>query len=577
MTNKRHSVPVENQFRGEVSRRDLIKRAAAAGVAASVGAAALTHGASAAPGSVHRSTARHQADAKTLVILDNMSGGSWLYYDPAVIYEINPAAGFNLVYETLYHLPDNTKLTDFQPLLADGMPEYSADGLSATIKLRKGVKFHNSGNEMKAADWLFSWNRLVALQGNPAFLFTDTLKSVEAVDDHTLKLTLLAPNAALTAILAAIPMSVTDSVVLKTHGGVDANATPVVSGGALDPVTEWFNAGNSAGTGPHRVTGWDISSEVTLEVFADYWGEKSKLDRVIFRNVADPNTQLQLIQTGEADLAFALDPDSAAKIKADPTLQILESQSLAYEYLALQTDPTVGGPMANKQVRQAIAHAVDYDGIITNLTGGAAVRPATVVPLGLLGANEIKDLAFKTDLAMAQKLFDASGVGPVELTLTWGSGALTPAGLGRDTLAPKLKQDLEKIKGLTIKLTPMDPAQRLADYRNGKLQFTMSDWSPDFPDVHSYAQPFGHKGGAAAKRVHYANPEVDALIDQGIKELDATKRKQLYIDAQKLILDDVPFIVEFQPNYRCPASMKVQGVQPHGVYILQLRFASKTA
>jgi peptide/nickel transport system substrate-binding protein len=577
MTNDRISDFVERLSGGDQSRRDFIKRASTAGIAASAVAVGLAESVAAAPAQRTSLRNEHQSDPTTLVICDNMGGGNWLYLDPAVIYEINPSAAHNLIYETLYHLPDNNKLTDFEPLLADGMPQVSDDGMTVTIKLKQGVKFHNSGNEMKAADWVFSWGRLAALQGNPAFLYTDNMAKTEAVDDYTLKLTLTAPNAALLGILCALPLAVTDSAVVMQHGGVAANATPVVSGGALDPVTAWFNEGNSAGTGPFRLTEFDLANEVTLEAFADYWGDKPKLSRVIFRAVADKSTQLQLIQTGDADMAFSVDPDSADTVKNDPNLQLIEGPSLAFEYLALNNDPTVGGPVSKKEVRQAIAHAIDYDGIINGLIGGAGVRPATAVPLGLLGADDIKDQAFKTDLATAQQLFDSAGVGNVELTLTWGSGQATPAGLTRDTLAPKLQQDLQKIKGLTIKLQPMDAAQRLADYRNGKLQFTMSDWSPDYPDVQTYADPFGHTGGAAAHRINYSNPQVDQLIDAGIKEQDQEKRKQDYIDAMKLMQDDSAFIVEFQPSYRSPASAAVQGVQVHGIYILQLRNASKNA
>jgi ABC-type transport system substrate-binding protein len=144
-------------------------------------------------------------------------------------------------------------------------------------------------------------------------------------------------------------------------------------------------------------------------------------------------------------------------------------------------------------------------------------------------------------------------------------------------LAPKLKSDIEKIKGLTVKLQPMDPTQRLADYRAAKLQFTMSDWSPDYPDVHTYADPFGRTGGAAAKRVNYSDPQVDQLLDQGIAELDPAKRKDIYVQIQKILIDDAAFLVDFQPNYRSPASSKVQGAQTHGIYILQLRNVTKTA
>jgi peptide/nickel transport system substrate-binding protein len=568
---------VHDIAQAEVSRRSFMKKAGAAGAAAGIAAAGVSASASAAPSAgSRRGAVRGQIDARTLVVLDDLPGQNWLYLDPAVIYEINPTAAINMIYECLYHLPDGANLTGFEPLLAEGMPEISADGLTATIKVKQGVKFHNSGNTMTAADWVFSWNRLKALQGNPSFLFTENITSVEAVDDQTLQLNLVVPNAALVPILSAIPFAVTDSKVIQEHGGVADNATPVVSGGALDPVTAWINEGNSAGTGPMRLTVWDTANEVELEAFPEYWGTKPGVDRIIFRNVKDANTQLQLIQTGEADMAFALDPDAAESVKSDPNMQILEGSSLAHEYIALHTSAEVGGPLSNQAVRQAIAHAIDYDGIINGLLGGAAVRPATIVPLGLLGAEDVLPNSYQTDLAKAQELYDSAGVGEVEITLTWGSGQATPAGLSRDILAAKYQEDLQKINGLTVSLNPMDAAQRLADYRNGLLQSTMSDWSPDYPDVHTYAHPFGHSGGAATKRVGFNNPEVDAMLDAGIAELDPEARKQYYIDVQKVIIETAAFLAIFQPIYRSPASVRVQGAQPHGLYILQLRGASKT-
>ena len=558
----------------EVNRRSLIKRGAVAGAVAATASAGLQRSTSAAPASSTLSRAsRHQADAKTLVVLDDLQGQDWLYLDPGKIYEINPSAAFHLVYDGLYDLPDGTKLTEFVARLADGMPTFSADGLTATIKLRTDVTFQNTGNPFTSADVVWSFMRLANLKGNPSFLFTDFMDKIVAVDPATVAITLKSVNAALLGILCALPLAILDSVECQKHGGTDAAGAD-----QTDKLTDWLNAGNSAGTGPYKVTAWDISNEIDLEANPTYYGtDKPVFDRVIFRNTATKNTQLDLISSGDADMAFAIDPDSLPRVKSDPALQIIEGPSLAIEYLALNNKPDVGGPLAKKEVRQAIAKAIDYDGIVTGLLSGAAVRPATIVPLGLLSADDVESQAYKTDLPSAQALFDSAAVAPVEITLTWGSGQATPAGLSRDTLAAKLKSDLEKIKGLTIKLNPTDPTQRLADYRAGKLQFTMSDWSPDYPDVHTYADPFGHTGGAAAKRVGYTNPQVDTLLAQGIGELDEAKRKDIYVQIEKILQDDAAFLVEFQPNYRSPASVKVQGAQTHGTYILQLRNATKTA
>lgn len=511
-----------------------------------------------------------QMDPRTLVILDNVQGGNWLYFDPGRFYEINPSAGLQVTYETLYHIPDGYKPGEIVPLLAEDVPTISEDGLTATIKIKPGVKFHNSENEMKAADWVWSWDRLKNLKGNASFLITDFMTGYKAVDDYTIEITQIAPNAALVAVLASLMLAVMDSTVGAEHGGVVTETADVD-----DKLTDWLNEGNSIGTGPYTLTGWDISSEITIEANPSYWGEPAGFDRIIFRNVTDSSTQLQLLETGEADMAFAADPDKMQQILDNPGLQLLEGPSLAFEYVAMHTAEDVGGPLAKKEARQAVAHAIDYQGIIDGLMGGRAVRPATVVPLGLLGADTVEPNAYQTDLAKANELWAASGNGPTELTLTYGAGQFAPGGLNRDVLSAKLQADIQGIEGVTVTLLPMDPTQRLADFRAGKLQFTMSDWSPDYVDVHTYADPFGREGGAAAKRVAYSNPEVDALLDKGIGEADVEAREAIYVQIQEILQDDAAFLVEFQPNYVLPAAASVKGASPHGVYIIQLRGATR--
>lgn len=571
MTDTRLSDLVQAMNEGRINRRQFIQRALALGVSLPALALALGPGAGAAPASPPRvPSSRSQTDATTLIIADNLAG-NWITLDPARIYEVNSQAAMNVVYECLYHLPDSTKADQFEPLLAEAMPDVSADGKVVTIKLRPGVKFHNTGNEMTSADWIYSWNRLKAVADNPSFL-AEYVGTYEAVDPLTLRLTLETPNAALVPILAATPLSVTDSKAVMEQGGADLTSagTPEVQG-TIDFMTK-----QSAGTGPYRVTTWDIETEVVVEAHADYWGGAPKLQRIIWRNVGDPNTQLQLVQTGEIDIAYAVDPDKVAEVEADPNLQIFQAPTLNLDYLAFNTSEAVGGPLAKKELRQAIAYAIDYDGIINGLSGGASIRPATMIPLGLLGTDEVKDLAYKPDLAKAQELFATIG-GPVELTLTYGADASSSNGVSLDVLLAKIQADLQKIDGLTVKLNPMDQAQRLADFRAAKIAFTFSGWSADYPDVHAYAEPFGKTGGAAAKRVNYSNPQVDALLAQGIGELDPEKRKQAYIDLQKLMIDDAAFIALEQPIDRKPASKAVQNVTTHSIYMIQLHYASKTA
>ena len=201
-------------------------------------------------------------------MLDSLVANKWLYLDPGKIYEVNDQAAQNLLYDPLYQIPDGSNLTAIEPLGAADVPTMSADGLTATIKLRDGMKFHNSGNIATSADWVFSIQRLANLKGNPSFLFTDFFESITAIDPLTIELKLKAPNAALLAILVSAPFAAIDSVVAKEHGGTDASDAD-----QTDTLTDWINEGNSLGTGPYKLTGWDPNTEVTLEANTDYWGD----------------------------------------------------------------------------------------------------------------------------------------------------------------------------------------------------------------------------------------------------------------------------------------------------------------
>ncbi len=585
MADYRISDLVERLTKGELTRREFFVRGTAAGLSASVLAAGLAHSVDAAPsGATKRGLSANQADATTLVIADALSGGAWLTADPAWFYEISSAAMMNVVYECLYHVPDGANATDIQPLLADGPPEFSEDGLTVTVKLKQGVKFHTSGNVMTAADWIFSFNRCKNIGYQPSFLAIDYWTNVEAVDDATLKFTLASPNAALAAVLTSLPLAVTDSKAVAALGGTDAPPSMTPAEGSDDKAPE-VTANEEAkalidaasvGTGPYKLVQWDVNSECIVERNPDYWGEAPKLERIIWRNVLEPNAQLQAVQVGEVDMAYALQVDQIETVKADANLQVINGPTLAISYIGFNTREEKGGPLAKKEVRQALARAIDYDGIINSLLNGAAVQPATCIPVPLTGTQEVLDLKPTLDLAKAQELWDASGVGEQEIEFIYDSDSPAVGNVNYESLATKIKSDLEQINGCKVKLSPLPGTERIARYRGKDFQATISPWTPDYPDVDSYAGPFARTDVAAAGRVGFSDPEVDAWLDAGLSETDPAKRTQIYVDIQKKMIDAQAFICLYQPEDNKPASIKVQGVAVHSVYQIQLRNASKT-
>lgn len=567
---------------GNLSRRQFVQRATAMGLGLAAITSILDGTASAAPVASLRAKGSFQADASTLVVADitGAAGGKWLTLDPAWFYEIEPAAAMYLIYDTLYHVPDSNNPGDIQPLLAEGMPTFSDDGLTATIKIKSGVVFAKSQNPMTAADWVFSWNRLKNTGYQPAFLATDYWTEVTAVDDTTLQLTLPSPNAALAAVLTSLPLAVTDSVRVREFGGTDeapAEATDAEEIAAADDETAFAISGDTVGTGPFMGVQWDIEADVILERNPDFWGEASTLERAIWNASGDANTELQKVQLGDADIAVHLNADQIETVTADTNLQLLTGPTLAIEYIGINVTEEKGGPLANLQVRQAIAHAIDYDAFVTDILSGAADRPASPVPLGLLGADKVKAKAYTLDLTRAQELWDASGVGEADIELIYTSDGSAAGGVTYETLAVKVQSDLQQIQGLTVTLTPLIGTDRIARYRAGDFQMTISPWTPDYPDVDSFAAPFGKTGTAAAGRVGYSDPEVDTLLGQGISELDPAAREAIYVTIQEKMIEAAAFLVLYQPLDQRPARATVSGATTHSVYQLNLRGATKSA
>ncbi len=495
-------------------------------------------------------------------------------FDPGHVYEISSNPIMGATYETLVfqNPPD---ITQYVPVLAKEVPTVqnggvSADGKMYTFKLRDNVKFH-TGNTMTADDWVFSMTRLHYLADNPSFLAdpfsTDTAVNVKAVDPMTVAFTLAAPNVAFLSYLSTNNTVVLDSKAVKAKGGTDA-ATAKDTDKAKD-----FLDQNSAGTGPFILKSFKIKDEVVMDKNPNYWREPAKYDRFIMKQMKDSGTEQQQLEAGAIDIANDLDPDAVAQLDKSGKYTLTKGNTLDHVYLALNTSSDTGGLLANKMVRQAIGYAIDYDGIINGLLKGAAVRPPTIVPIGLLGVDKQPQM-YKTDLNKAKDLIKQANAVGQTIKFTYGAGSVLE-GVALDTLAPKLKADIEQT-GLKVELAPVEPQQRLADYRAAKLQFTVSSWSPDYVDVHTYAEPFGKTGGAAAKRVKYSNPEVDKLLAQGLTETDSAKRADIYGQIQKIIQDDAPFLVLEQPVAQIVAKKIITGYVYHPVDLVNPYLLART-
>jgi len=464
-------------------------------------------------------------------------------------------------YDTLVEFrPDD--LTKVVPKLADKW-DISPDGKSYTFYLHPGVKFV-SGNPVTAEDVRFSWTRLKNLKGNPSF-YTELIKDITVVDDTTVKVTLTEASPAFLSILTAPAMSIVDSKVVKKHGGTDAQDAD-----QTDKAKDWLDQ-NSAGSGPFILTQWTPKAEIVLEANPNYWRGAPKVEKIIIKHVGDPSTQLQLLQRGDVDVVQNLDKDLVDQVKDDPNLNLIVGQTLNIVYLAMSPSGQIAPELADKRVRQAIAYAIDYDGIIQGLLKGYADRAPTIIPLGMMGVD--RALVRNQDVEKAKALLkEARYENGFTVDLAFSTG-MTEGVLG-ETLAAKIQSDLDAI-GIEVNLVPKEHSVFLSEFRAQKLAFLFSLWTPDYLDPTMWADYFAIAGKGVAKRILFEDPTATQLAKEGASTLDPARRAEIYRQLQEVLVDELPYVLLFQPQTLIATSKQVKGYAFHPVQFVNLYDLSK--
>ncbi len=492
--------------------------------------------------------APEDVELSTLVMV--MSLDDVVTLDPHHAYETTNLMIHANTYDTLVEYRP-TDLTQVAPRLADEWT-ISDDGLVYTFKLHPGVTF-TSGNPVTAEDVRFSWMRLINLKGNPAF-YADLVESVEVVDELTLKVTLTEASPAFLGMIATPAMSILDSKVVQEQGGTDAEDAD-----QIDKAKEWLDQ-KSAGSGPYIQTSWTPKSEIVLEANPDYWRGAPGIKKIIIKHVADASTQLQMLQRGDADIIHTLDTDLAGQVAADPNLELVIGQTLNMNYLAMSPDPELGGPLADKKVRQAVSYAVDYEGIMALLNGYADWAPS-IIPLGVMGV----DPAMKRtrDLDKARELLAEAGYegGGPELDLSYGA---EPGSL-RETVAAKLKSDLEEA-GMVVNLHPLETSVYLSEMRAQKLPMALGGWTPDYLDPTMWSDYYSYPDRGIAYRIKYDSENAARWAQVIATEFDLQKRTEAVRSLVEVLMDEVPFIMLYQPQQLTALSKNVKGFAYHPVH-----------
>lgn len=518
----------------------------AAGVTVAAGLLEAACGTSASPSS------GSSTSSKTLVIDDAYTWDFSKDTDPSrggVDFDADPF--FHAVYDSLltFKLGDSSKPV---PLVAQSYT-VSPDATTFTFKLRHDVKFAN-GTPLTAHDVEFTYNRLVNLHDNPAYLL-DGVASMQATDDYTFVITTTDPNPAIPFIVTNPALGIINSKLLTAHGGSAA------SNAATADTAHDFLGTTSVGSGPLTMASAS-TSEVVMKANPKYWGpDKTRFGTVIFRNVAAA-TQLVEVQKASNEIELSLTGDQADSLKSDRKLNVksFTSPNITFLFCNRKTVPE----FSNSHYVNAIRYGIDYQALVA-IGGAGTVQAPGVVPEQFLGALP-KSQAIKRDVAKAKSELQAAGVSNPTLTLDY---SISSTGLN-DSLAAKIKANLADV-GITVNLNGQPASIGTPAYRGGKWHLGLAGWAPDYPDPNDYLAftPSGLVGPRAGWAVG-SSPDIETLAAKAGSTANAANRGKLFQQLQTMLNQDSPFIPLIQPGQSVVATSGLSNVTYSPVWYLDL-------
>src|SRR5215207_8891068 len=473
-----------------------------------------------------------QATKTALVIGIDISDTITL--DPARQASYSPPMTLQAAYEALVTMEPGDYI-NLKPMLATKW-ERTPDGKGWRFTIRENVKFA-SGNPMSAEDVKWSLDRVLNIKDQPA-QYVANIDRVELVDGKTVDVILKDPNGPVLNALAAPGFVVLDRKLLEQHGG-DASKDAKEK----DKATAWLNE-SSAGAGAYRLARW-VRNE-------HYWRGKPAFERVVIRHMGDSAAQLLAIRRGDIDIAFNLIPEQVATLKGDANVRLEQLASLDFVYMALTQNPEFNKALAVKEARQAIGYSIDYDGIKNSLIGGAALRPAHFLPIGINGSTEeiARQVGFREDLGKAKELLAKAGLADgFEFEINYANAAI--AGVSYQLLAQKIQADVGRV-GIKARLAPVDQVNLRTQFTTGKSPGgVLTFWNPPAIENSLWALATVER---VARRVHWTPPEdLVKLVHQAAGESDQKKQAELWVEYQKRMVDQANHFILFQPTYQVAA------------------------
>jgi len=456
--------------------------------------------------------------------------------------------------------------------------DISADGTVYTFHLRKGVKWHSTSKSFKptrdfnADDFIFMLERQWK-ESDPFFKVTSQnhsyfndmgmpklLKSVDRIDDLTVKITL---NQAEAPFLANLAMQ---------YAGIQSKeyAIAMLKAGTPEKVDQ-----DPIGTGPFYLVQYQKDAVIRFKAFPQYWAGKAKIDDLVFAITPDASVRWAKLQKGECHVMPYPNPADLDAIRKDPNVQVLEQPGLNVGYLSYNTTKK---PFDDVRVRKALNMAINKKAIIDGVylsTGVAAKNP---IPPTMWSYNDaVKDDPY--DPEAAKKLLAQAGFPDGFATDLWAMPVQRPYNPNAKRIAELMQADLAKIN-VKAEIKSFEWGEYRKRLQAGEHQMGMLGWTGDNGDPDNFLYTL--LGCASAKSASGSNISkfcYQPYEDLVVKAKSATKqadRDALYKKAQLIFKEQAPWFtiahaVQLKPVRKEVVDFKLSPFGRHTFYGVDIK------
>ncbi len=427
------------------------------------------------------------------------------------------------------------------PMLAESWSA-NADSTVWTFNIRQGVEFHD-GEPLNAEAVAINLRRFVDPDVGAAYAFLlGSVQEITAVGEYELELRLAQPFAPILSHLSHSFIGIVSPAQLEGLSPSDAIEIPV-------------------GTGPYVMNAWNRGESITMSVNDNYWGNTPQIENLVFNFIPEASARIVALETGEADAIMAVPPQDAARLDANPDIDVVYETSVRTIYISFNN---VREPFTDRRVRLAMNHAIDKQAIVDGLFGGNAFVADAPVVDAVFGHTSVGPYEFDPDLAR-ELLAEAGFADGLDVTIHHPTGRYP-----LDATVAEAVQDMLADVGVNATLETMEWSSYLAftaqPPESAEYEMFMLGWGTVTLDSDYglfallHTQQWNPNGN---NRGFYSNERVDELLSAARVETDPATREEMYAEAIQLIWDDAPWIFLYNEGQINASRSDVGGLIHH--------------